>query len=479
MAQVTPTTTAPFHPKHDIHKFRDIKPKLGRENWVSWKCKLLAIARDRGLYATVLGTDLIPVVTNTSITTTAGIACNGAIPLSQLIDEWKEWNNTAYNQIMLCISPELQTAIDGTDQAKDAWSIIIKKFESTDPSKISIVRTKYEIYHMVDGQSVVTYITTMKEFKNQLTTMGETIAESTHSVTILRNVPESWRPITQTIRMITRVPDEIEERLEAHEADLNALEISDQAATAFIARAKPNQPHHTKLHANVPQNVYANNPPNANVERAPFICNNCGKIGHLAARCYGIGGGLKGQAPWMRNNEPTNPTFARTPNTFASHIIAPPSPNAAPNTAWPAGQPLDDIIMVAKISEAKITLVDTIILSAGSAEPSSFEETKNIWLIDSAISSHISGNTDLFHSMHNIAPVKIDMANSESFTANQRGTIRIKIASDPRWEVPDVPITLTDVIYVPKLKSNLLSVGRMTNSDVSVYFGKYLSWMSL
>ena len=55
----------------------------------------------------------------------------------------------------------------------------------------------------------------------------------------LTNVPESWRPITQTIRMITRDPDTIEECLEAHKADLTALEMSDQAAAAFVARPKP------------------------------------------------------------------------------------------------------------------------------------------------------------------------------------------------------------------------------------------------
>jgi gag-polypeptide of LTR copia-type len=147
---------------------------------------------------------------------------------------------------------------------------------------------------MIDGQSVVTYITTMKEFRNQLTKMGETIADSTHSATILRNVPESWRPIAQTIRMITRVPDEIEERLEAHEADLNAIEISDQATTAFVARAKPIQPSYPKAYPNVPQNVHANSPINPNVPRAPFTCNNCGKNGYSAARWYGIGGGLEG-----------------------------------------------------------------------------------------------------------------------------------------------------------------------------------------
>jgi hypothetical protein len=47
-------------PKHDIHKFREIRPKLGRDNWVSWKSELLAITCDRELYSIILGTDQHP-----------------------------------------------------------------------------------------------------------------------------------------------------------------------------------------------------------------------------------------------------------------------------------------------------------------------------------------------------------------------------------------------------------------------------------
>ena len=157
-----------------------------------------------------------------------------------LIDEWNDKNNSAYNQILLCISPELQIAIDNTNQAKTAWDIIVRKYKSTDPSNISIVCTRYENYHMIKGQSVITYLTIMREYKNQLKKMREIIADSTHTATILRNVPESWRHVTQTIRMIMRIPDKIEESLKAHKADLSALEISDQATTTFIAQTKPN-----------------------------------------------------------------------------------------------------------------------------------------------------------------------------------------------------------------------------------------------
>ena len=57
MSQVT-------HLKHGIHKFHDIKLKLRRDNWISWKIELLATARDRGLYTNILNTDKKPLVTD-------------------------------------------------------------------------------------------------------------------------------------------------------------------------------------------------------------------------------------------------------------------------------------------------------------------------------------------------------------------------------------------------------------------------------
>ena len=169
MAQVT--ATAP-HPKHDIHKFQDIKPKLGCDNWVSWKHELLTMACDRGLYTIILRTDILPSHSDPNFTTINDIPHIGKIPLSQFIDKWHNRNNTAYNQILLCISLELQTAIDDTDEATIAWKILTKKFELTDPSKISIIRTHYKNYHMVEGQLVVSYLTSMKEFRSQLRKWG-------------------------------------------------------------------------------------------------------------------------------------------------------------------------------------------------------------------------------------------------------------------------------------------------------------------
>jgi gag-polypeptide of LTR copia-type len=306
MAQQTPYMVA-HQPKHDIHKFRDIKPKLTKENWISWKRELMATARDRGLFEIITGKDEYPTNMNRTVTTVNGVEMVGSVPLSQLQDEWKDRNNVAYSQILLCISPEFQTAIDSTDQCVEAWKILVREFESSDPSKISIVRTKYENYHMTEGQSVSLYLTVMKEYRNQLAKMGEPVASSTHAATILRNVPESWRSIAQTIRMIATDPDDIEERLEAHEADLSTVEVSTQAATAFIAQGRSarrfNNPPFNRS-SNLQQSPINNNRQgmqgNGPSPQPFFRCNNCGKVGHSAARCTAPGGGLLRQDAWRR-----------------------------------------------------------------------------------------------------------------------------------------------------------------------------------
>ena len=201
---------------------------------------MLATARDRGFHRLITAQEPLPTTSNTHTHIVGGIEVSiaGNIPLTQLEEEWHDKNNAAYNQILLCISPELQMAIDGTDKAPVAWRNLVNKYESHDASKISVVRTRYDNYHMIDGQSVSLYITTMKEMRNQLMKMGEAIRDSTHAATLLRNIPESWRTVAQTIQMITNDPDIIEEKLEAHQADISEVEMSNQASTDFLSQSR-------------------------------------------------------------------------------------------------------------------------------------------------------------------------------------------------------------------------------------------------
>ena len=85
-------------------------------------------ARDRRFHRLITTQEPLPTTTNTRTHIVRGIEVTiaGNVPLTQLEEEWHDKNTAAYNQILLCISPELQTVIDSTDEAAVAWGILVK-----------------------------------------------------------------------------------------------------------------------------------------------------------------------------------------------------------------------------------------------------------------------------------------------------------------------------------------------------------------
>ena len=111
--------------------------------------------------------------------------------------------------------------------------------------------------------------------------------------------------------------------------------------------------------------------------------------------------------------------------------------------------------MIANIFE----LNSDITLSTETLALSAIKDKDHNWLVDSAASGHLSDNRLLFHEFYDVEPIAIETASRESFVSSKRGTIDIVIYSDPKLNLPDLPITLQEVIYVPNLQANLLSIG--------------------
>ena len=123
---------------------------------------------------------------------------------------------------------------------------------------------------------------------------------------------------------------------------------------------------------------------------------------------------------------------------------------------------------------------DNILIANEISALSSIKDKTHIWLLDSGASSHLCGKIELFSSIIDILPVSILVANGESSLANQKGTILLTIQSNmPDTNIPDMPITLVNVIYVPKLNTNLLLVKQMTNANVDVNFSRNHSYLSM
>ena len=74
----------------------------------------------------------------------------------------------------------------------------------------------------------------------------------------------------------------------------------------------------------------------------------------------------------------------------------------------------NDMIMIASLTDApgiKIEYDDPTTVPL-------INRGAHTWLIDSAATSHLSGDISLFHTIERIGPVTIETASGESFTAN-------------------------------------------------------------
>ena len=84
------------------------------------------------------------------------------------------------------------------------------------------------------------------------------------------------------------------------------------------------------------------------------------------------------------------------------------------------------------------------------------------WVIDSGASQHISAQKDRFRDYQSISPLKIQIGDGSEIEAVGKGDITL--------ETDDASITLTDVLYVPDIGTNLLSVAKATDHGHKLVF---------
>jgi hypothetical protein len=87
---------------------------------------------------------------------------------------------------------------------------------------------------------------------------------------------------------------------------------------------------------------------------------------------------------------------------------------------------------------------------------------KQVWYIDSGASSHMSPHREIFADYKEMNNGSITAANNEKMPIKAVGNTKIKLC--------DNEVTVSDVLHVPKLGANLLSVAQIVNMGNSVVF---------
>ena len=87
-------------------------------------------------------------------------------------------------------------------------------------------------------------------------------------------------------------------------------------------------------------------------------------------------------------------------------------------------------------------------------------ENQHVWFLDSGCSNHMCGKRDMFFHFDSSFRESVKMGNDFCLRVQGKGRVRM--------EVNGIVHVITDVFFVPELKSNLLSLGQLQEKGLAV-----------
>lgn len=87
---------------------------------------------------------------------------------------------------------------------------------------------------------------------------------------------------------------------------------------------------------------------------------------------------------------------------------------------------------------------------------------KDAWLIDSGCTNHMSKHSEVFTEIDSSIKVPVRMGNGVVVKSEGKGTVAVQTRKGTRM--------IKDVLYVPSLDQNLLSVPQMMENGYTIHF---------
>lgn len=85
------------------------------------------------------------------------------------------------------------------------------------------------------------------------------------------------------------------------------------------------------------------------------------------------------------------------------------------------------------------------------------ESSGDMWYLDNGASNHMTGDLEKFKMLNNVVTGRVRIGDGSTVEIKGKGTILFQCKTGDQW-------ALTDVFFIPKLHSNLISLGQLTES---------------
>lgn len=326
--------------------------------------------------------------------------------------------------------------IMGATTSKEAWDLLKEEFQGTAKVrsvKLQTMRRELENLKMKDSEIVKDYYSRLKEIVNQLRAYGENISETRVVEKILISLTEKYDPIVTAIEnskdMTTLSVTELIGSLEAYEKRLssrNESPIESAFRSKLNIRSQKNEKEKKfeEFSRGGDRPKYWANKKDIKEKRNYSPCGICHKNNHQEKDC------------WFRGKPK-----CRNCNKFG-HI--------------------EENCFLKKNHRADFSEENEQDEQLFYACHSAIEERNKKWYVDSGCSNHMSGDKTIFSKLDTSQKSQVKLGNGEMVKTKGKGTISIPTNLGTK--------KINDVLLVPSLEHNLLSVGQMLENGYAILF---------
>jgi hypothetical protein len=397
---------------------------VGASNWSSWKVRMVFVLEDLELW------DIVEAVVP-AIPATAPV----------LIAEYRKRNNKAKRTISDGIRDHIIPHISGKAHAYQMWAALTKLYESSNENRKMVLHDRLRSIRMLKDESVSSFLARFTQIRDELGAVGEVIEPNSLVRQALHSFTKPWGPFIQGIVAREHLPTwdrmwddfaQEEIRLTAESSgqrqqqsgqggeDL-ALWVKGKKKTGRGGRQGPKtggQPQRSGGGAESGSGQSGSGQSSGHGsglgrDMSKVKCFVCKKFGHYAGQCPNRKKKKGGTAATAEEVDfPTQ--FQRE---CAFHVCC-----------------------------------------------SSVEYSPDIWYIDSGASSHMTGIREHFSDLRDPDfRIDISLVDDRIVTVAGIGTVSFR-----REDLP--PISFTDVLFVPGMKKNLISVSTLQDRGFEVLF---------
>ena len=333
--------------------------------------------------------------------------------------------NKALTTIVLSVSPSLLYLLGDPEYPVKVWDTLENQFQKKSWANKLILKSKLSRMRLKENQSVSEHIKSMTEIFQELSIIGQPMEEEDRVVQLLTSLPKKFNVLVTSLLSNVEVPsmEMVTERI-MHEdrklkevKEIETREIKNQALYASRTESR--------------------------VRREPPTCFYCGFKGHIKRNCDTFRKDQeKLEKQNMKRNQNRNNKLKENNANFSASKL----------------QEEDE---ESSDSESGFCALGNHVLASVTVE-----ERKK-WLVDSGASKHMANDEKQFDKLEELEkPEKIKVGDGFYLTATMQGEIKLKLKVNGKIKT----CTLRNVLYVPELSYNLLSVSKATESGKQVSF---------